>query len=94
MLSSLLMRCYEKKGLGSAILAPITQTLIAFLGGLYVDDTDLIITQPHYLSSEDVRADLQHAVNEWGKLLISTGGALNPQKCYWYMVDYTCTKGE
>ena len=68
------MGCYEKKGLRSAILSPITQTLIAFLGGLYVDDTDLIITKPEYLSSEDVRTDLQHAVKEWGQLLISTGG--------------------
>jgi hypothetical protein len=33
-------------------------------------------------------------VLKWAELLIATGGALNPDKCYWYMVSYVCREGE
>ena len=38
--------------------------------------------------------ELQQSVTAWGDLLISTGGALNPSKCYGYMVDYVCIDRE
>ncbi|KAL3763715.1 hypothetical protein ACHAWU_008037, partial [Discostella pseudostelligera] len=68
--------------------------LILFLGEMYVDDTDLIIMKPEYKSAEDVKADAQLSIDAWANLLISTGGALNPDKCYWYNVDYKCVDGE
>ncbi len=61
---------------------------------MYVDDTDLIVMNPHHISGDDVLPDAQASVDAWAELLISTGGSLNPDKCYWYMVDYTCTNGE
>ena len=30
----------------------------------------------------------------WGDLLCCTGGALKPEKCFWYLVDYECKEGE
>ncbi len=36
----------------------------------------------------------QNNLNKWAKLLIATGGALNPDKCYWYMVLYVCREEE
>jgi hypothetical protein len=44
MLSSVLMHCYKRQGFGSCIISPISGTIIDFLGEIYVDDTDLIIT--------------------------------------------------
>jgi hypothetical protein len=61
---------------------------------MFVDDTDLIVTQPHFRHAEDVQQELQQSVDAWANLLISTGGSLNPDKCYWYMVDYICVDGE
>jgi len=94
MISSLLMHCYKRQGFGSSILSPISLALILFLGEMYVDDTDLIIMKPEYKSAEDVKADAQLSIDAWANLLISTGGALNPDKCYWYNVDYKCVDGE
>ena len=68
--------------------------LILFLGEMYVDDTDLTVMQPHYKSADDVREDAQKLVDEWAHLLNSTGGSLNPEKCYWWMADYVCIDGE
>ncbi len=94
MLSSLLLHCYARQGFGSSILSPMSLILINFLGQMYVDDTDLIVMQPHYHPSSDIRHDTQASVDAWANLLISTGGSLNPDKCYWYMVDYVCIDGE
>jgi hypothetical protein len=53
-ISSLLMHGYQRKGFGSCILAPISGVIIDFLGKIYVDDTDLIITHPDLVSAADV----------------------------------------
>ena len=94
MVSSLLMHCYHRKGWGSSLLSPISGTLISFLGEIYVDDTDLIIMRPTYMTADDLWDDLQTSVKGWGDLLLATGGALNPSKCSWYLTDYICTDGE
>ena len=93
-ISSLLMHCCSRQGFGSSMLSPISKFLIEFLGEMYVDDTDLIVMNPSYQSGNDVIRDTQMSVDAWANLLISTGGSLNPDKCYWYMVDYMNINGE
>ncbi len=80
-ISSILMHCYARQGFGSSILSPLSTILIKFLGEMFVDDTDLIVTQPHFRHAEDVQQELQQLVDAWANLLISTGGSLNPDKC-------------
>lgn len=94
MISFLLMHCYHRKGWGSSLISPISGSLITFLGEIYVDDTYLIIMQPHYTCAEDLWNDLQTSVMGWGNFLLATGGALNPTKCSWYLIDYVCVDGE
>ena len=36
----------------------------------------------------------QREVTQRSLLLNATGGALKPEKCFWYLPDYTCNKGE
>jgi hypothetical protein len=36
----------------------------------------------------------QKSLDAWAGLLNATGGALNPDKCYWYLLSYTCANGE
>jgi len=93
-ISSILMHCYRRQGFGSAILSPMSLALIHFLGEMYVDDTDLTVMQPHFKSADDVKDEAQMSVDTWAHLLNSTGGSLNPEKCYWWMVDYICINGE
>lgn len=88
------MHCYARQGFGSSILSPLSRILIEFLGEMYVDDTDLIVMKPHYRSATNLQADAQESVDAWAFLLNSTGGSLNPEKCYWYSIDYVCIDGE
>jgi hypothetical protein len=54
-ISSLLMHGYQRKGFGSRILSPISGVIIDFLGKIYVDDTDLIVTCLDLVSAADVQ---------------------------------------
>jgi hypothetical protein len=33
-------------------------------------------------------------IKQWSCLLNSTRGAPKPEKCWWYLLDYTCTNGK
>jgi hypothetical protein len=48
MLSSVLMHCYQCQGFGLRIISPMSGAIIDFLGEIYVDNTDLIITRPEF----------------------------------------------
>jgi len=58
------------------------------MGVLYVDDTDLYIMDECIKSEYDLWYETQDATTSWGKLLLATGGALKPEKCFYYLVDY------
>ena len=56
---------------------------------MFVDDTDLI----HIKMDENEQADetlfnLQESITNWGKLLLATGGALKPSKCFYYLISF------
>jgi len=54
-------------------------------GFAFVDDTDLIVTDK---SETAVAKKMQQSVSTWEALLSATGGALVPEKCFWYMVGF------
>ncbi len=39
-------------------------------------------------------AQTQFKIEQWSRLLNATGGALKPEKCWWYLLDYTCEDGQ
>ena len=57
-------------------------------GVLYVDDVDLFLMHEHSRSGLNIFYKSQDALTSWGRLLIETGGALKPEKCFYCMVDY------
>jgi hypothetical protein len=88
MLSSVLMHCYRRQGFGSRILSPISGAIIDFLGEIYVDDTDLIITRPEFTTPEGTQEGLRDAAWAWASGLNATGGAINPDKSRWIYAGY------
>ena len=54
---------------------------------LYVDDADFLLMHECSRSRLDIFYELQDALTSWGRLLIETGGALKPEKFFYYMVD-------
>jgi hypothetical protein len=88
MLSSLMMSVYRRGNHVSTWVLPISREAIEFIGEIYVDDTDLLTILLNVFDSDAVLLASQNNLDKWAKLLIATGGTLNPDKCYWYMVSY------
>jgi hypothetical protein len=60
-----------------------------------VDDTDLLhINLEEDESVATVHESIQASVLNWGNLLIATGGALQPAKCFYLIISFEWTKGE
>ncbi len=56
---------------------------------LYVDDTDLLhLNMDQDESVWEVHRSLQQSINNWGKLLITTGGSLKLDKCFYHLLDF------
>ena len=87
-LSSMLVRILKQPGYGTKVESPVTHVFLDIMGVLYVDDTDLMIMDQCLSSTFDLWQECQEATTVWGKLLIATGGALKPEKCFYYLVDY------
>jgi hypothetical protein len=90
---SILMHCYKSRGYGSCIISPISGAVIDFLGEIYVDDTNLIVTHPDLETQEAVLDGLNLLANVWSSRLNSTGGAINPDKSRWILAAYEWING-
>jgi len=70
---------------------------ITFFGEAFVDDTGLGTndTTNTTLLTEDqaLVSNLNSLAQEWERLLFSTGGALNLQKCFWFLLSWRWYKG-
>jgi hypothetical protein len=88
MISLLLMHGYQREGFGSRILFPISGAIIDFLGEIYVNNTDLIITRLDLVSTADVQEELRSAAGAWSAGLNKTGRAINPEKSRWILANY------
>ena len=88
MLEAIIMQCYRHQGFGALIILPICGYVIDCIGTSFVDDADLYAWLPALKTSAEVWQEMQSSIKEWGSLLISTGEALKPDKCYWYNIGY------
>ncbi len=61
--------------------------------GIYVDDTDLIITQPEFDTALCAQEGLCDAAWAWASGLNATGGAINPEKSRWICAGYSWNNG-
>jgi hypothetical protein len=61
---------------------------------MFVNDLDLYTWKDNIKDSVKLMMQAQKEVSQWSLLLNATRGALKPEKCFWYLLDYTCTEGE
>ena len=56
---------------------------------LFVDDTDILhINLNKDETVHEAHEALQASVHNWGKLLIGTGGAFKPIKCFFHLISF------
>jgi hypothetical protein len=87
---SIAMICaHKRKGHGVHLRCPITKKSIHLAGMLFVDDTDLEHLDLNKTeSTADVHSALQESIINWGNLLLATGGALKPMKCFYHIISF------
>jgi hypothetical protein len=84
-----MIAAHKRKGHGVHLVAKMSETTGHLVGGLFVDDTDLIHLDMQTIETTlEAHAKLQESVINWGKLLIATGGALKPAKCSYYLISF------
>jgi hypothetical protein len=94
-ISIVILRAHGKKGHGAKLRCSITNLSAHILAILYVDGTDLLhINFDYDKSVDDAHAAIQNSVNSWGNLLIVTGGALKPEKCFYLIISFEWVHGE
>jgi hypothetical protein len=86
-ISICIIGAHKKKGHRATFLCPITQLQHHLSAILYIDDTDLLhINLTKHESIDEVHLAIQESVNSCGNLLIATGGALQPEKCFFLII--------
>ena len=84
-----ILHAHKAQGHGASFLCPVSSKRKDLSCTLYVDDTDLLhLSQNEDSSIQDAHSALQASVTSWGNLLIATGGALKPEKCFYYLIGY------
>jgi hypothetical protein len=93
-LSAVLVNVFKQLELGVLVVDPITQESIHSMGTLFVDNTNLYTWKDGLLDTGELWLHTQLELTQWSTQLNATGGALEPEKCFWYMLDYTCKDRE
>ena len=91
-ISSVVFTAVNKRNRGLLISAPISGSTERFAGFAFVDDTDTFeSTTP---DEPDLVTRMQNTIDLWEGCLRSTGGALNPDKSFWSVIDYRWDRGK
>jgi len=85
--SSPLFDIMRSEGFFALLVGAILGHSRKLAGFAFIDDTNLIVMDIEQ-NGVAVTRKMQAAVAEWEALLSSTGGALVPEKCFWYMVNF------
>jgi hypothetical protein len=90
LISITILNVHKRKGHGAKFLCPISLVRSDLSAVLYVDDTDVIHLD---MTKEEDKLEtlhlLQRSVDNWGKLLIATGGSLKPSKCFYHLISFS-----
>jgi hypothetical protein len=90
--STVLLNALRSPGTGAAFQSPISRNDFRFVGYAFVDDTDLVVSRKD-LQGAELIAEMQKALNVWEGCLRPSGGALEPAKSFWYLVEFEWDKG-
>jgi len=93
-ISICILSAHGKKGHGAKFTCPVTKLDRHLSAILYVDDTDILhidLTKDERV--DEVHARIQASVTSWGNLLIATGGALQPAKCFYSIISFEWLNG-
>ena len=82
------------RGFGAVLQACLSLLVLMVVCFMFVDDDQMQQTAIHpNQPAEEVVPPSQEALDYWVGFLGSTGGAINPEKSYWHMLDWEWENG-
>ena len=94
--SSPVLKMLWEEGHGAYFQALISGEELRFMGYTFVDDTNLITSPANApdLSYKEVGEQMQAAMMAWDGGITVMGGAMVPEKTFWYLVDFKWMAGK
>lgn len=92
LISTPVLNMLRAQGHGASFRSAISQDQTTLVGFSFVDDTDLVTSRPDILQQQ-VFHDCQNSLTAWEGGIRATGGAIEPQKSHWYLVDFNWKDG-
>jgi hypothetical protein len=87
--SSIIIQMMVALGFGFECLTAIDSKLVTAQCFCFVDDTDVIEAGDSVdQSGEDICSSVQKAASMWAGGISATGGAINPEKSFWWLLDF------
>ena len=84
-----ILGAHKQEGHGDYCVCPITKMTEHPAEILFVDDTDLIYID---MSQDEIttqtRRAMQNSTDNWGELLIASGGVFKPEKCFPHLISF------
>ena len=90
-LSSTIFEELHTKGYSTRFCMALSKGLFKMCGFAYVDDSDLIADGNN---EEEVHKKLQQTLTQWDNSMEVTGGAIAPEKFWWYLIDFEWSGGK
>ena len=94
MVSMYLVLLAREEGHTTTFSSGFSGLTLILIGFLFVDDTDLIVMGSSTDDANIVINKMQKAIEFWNGILRVSGGALKPEKCYWYLAHFEWKKGK
>ena len=88
-ISSILIDMIAGAGHGLEMVSSLSGKLMSAVSFCFVDDSDVVeatLSPDH--SSEDLVSKVQAALDLWSGGVRATGGALQPDKSFWWLIDF------
>ena len=87
--STPVLNMLRAEGYGAFFEASISKERMSFVGYAFVDDTDLVVTAKSDSDTFTEVADaMQGSLTAWEGGICATGGAIEPSKSHWYLIDF------
>ncbi len=79
----------KARGFGFKFTNVMSQEHFSFVCYAFVDDTDLLHSSEPDIGLAGLVEEMQSVVDTWEGGLRASGGALVPDKSYWYLIHFT-----
>jgi hypothetical protein len=93
LVSTPVLNMLRSQGLGATFVSALSKLQTTLVGFAFVDDTELVTSGPE-MSIEEVKACIQESLIAWEGGIRATGGAIEPRKSHWYLIDFDWKNGE